>query len=53
MLGIACWIICAWLVGENIRRAAWPIHYWAEPFLAFAAGWGLLHARDHRSTDKQ
>lgn len=48
-LGIACWIICLWLIAENIRREAWPIHYWATPFLAFAVGWGLIHARDHTS----
>ncbi|MDB6109993.1 MAG: hypothetical protein JWR69_1743 [Pedosphaera sp.] len=50
-LGIICWIICVWLCVENYRREAWPFHYWAVPILAFATGWGLLHARDHAHKD--
>jgi hypothetical protein len=47
--GVGCFVACALLVNENIRREAWSLHYWAEPFLAFACGWGLWHARDHKA----
>jgi hypothetical protein len=51
ILGLACWGVCAWLGYENIRREAWSLHYWAEPFLAFATGWIGIHARDHKNKD--
>jgi uncharacterized membrane protein YphA (DoxX/SURF4 family) len=55
-LGVLCFVLCAWLIYQG-----WEMHDWdlgdmskfiyslPMPFLAFATGVGLIHARDHKA----
>jgi hypothetical protein len=47
-LAIGCFVACAALINENIRREAWPWHYWVQPFLAFAVGLAVSQTKHHR-----
>lgn len=55
-LGVICILIGLANVRWNLKyipfNSAQLLPYWTTPLVCFAAGWGLLHARDHNYKDK-
>jgi hypothetical protein len=49
--GFICFGMAAHEIWYNIKREAWPIHYWAVPVALLACGLIGWHARDHKLKD--
>jgi hypothetical protein len=58
-VGLLCWVCCLWHIHQGCAMHDFSfsdldktIHQSVLPFLAFAVGLGLIHARDHKHKDQ-